>query len=236
MEIAIGSLQTCSCASGLLHLSASYTFHTLFTDQFCCYQVQNKATLENPPVSTHFSEAHQIWPPTATSAACPLSVLGAQAALTPAPSAASAPSTAPTSHKLLLQLAITNPVLSQLILQQQQNQPFQQPVPAVQVLHHPIAAVPTPISAPSSPAIMLRLPCLISLHEFCERYGINTVDEAKLEKLEYAPGDKNVEKLKHEDWQGFAGFAKLGWDQIVGHHRWFVYDVISGLWDVVPHM
>src|ERR1700691_2894064 len=66
-----------------------------------CYQVQNKAMLENPPVSTHVSEAHRIRPPTATAAARPLSILGAQAALAPAPSAATAPFTAPTLHELL---------------------------------------------------------------------------------------------------------------------------------------
>jgi hypothetical protein len=99
--------------------------------------------------------------------------------------------------------------------------------------HRPIAVAPAPISAPSSPAVVLRLPRPITLREFCERYGISTIDEAKLEKLEYMPGDKNVEKLKREDWQGFAGFAKLGWDKIVGHYRRFVQDVIGGLWDVV---
>ncbi|KIM83336.1 hypothetical protein PILCRDRAFT_88172 [Piloderma croceum F 1598] len=183
--------------------------------------VQNKATLESPPVSTHFSEAHRIQPP---AVAHPLPILGAQVAPTPI-----ATPIAPGSHDLLLQLAITNPMLAQLILQQQQ----QQLIPAMPAPLHPNPAVPAPISAPSSPAVVLRLPRPITLHEFCEHYRISTIDEAKLEKLKYMPGDKNVEKLKCEDWQGFAGFAKLGWDKIVGHHRQFVHDVIGGLWDVV---
>lgn len=48
------------------------------------------------------------------------------------------------------------------------------------------------------------------------------------------PGDCNVTKLEREDWQMFAGFAKLGWDRFLGYHKTFVRQVLAGQWDVGP--
>jgi hypothetical protein len=90
-----------------------------------------------------------------------------------------------------------------------------------------------PASSVSSPSTRYRLPRPISCHEFCERYGISAVDEAKLEKLEFIPGEKAFERLEPEDWKDFAGFTKLAWNRVLDHHKQLVADAKLGLWDLV---
>ncbi|KIK04473.1 hypothetical protein K443DRAFT_57212, partial [Laccaria amethystina LaAM-08-1] len=71
-----------------------------------------------------------------------------------------------------------------------------------------------PGSAPTSP-LKIVLPRPVSLDEFCDHYGIDDEDRARLSKLKVQPGDRRVEKLDREDWQGHAGFAKLSWDDFI---------------------
>lgn len=77
------------------------------------------------------------------------------------------------------------------------------------------------------------LPRPVSLDEFCDHYGIDNEDRARLSKLKVQPGDRRVEKLDREDWQGHAGFAKLSWDDFITKHKLFVTDVRAGKWDMV---
>lgn len=153
---------------------------------------------------------------------------------------------------MLLQLALTNPALAQLFLQQQQqsHQPSQYPyfqhqpafisaapapAPAIS-MHVPLPAAPLPIpvqsaTVPSSPTKSVQLPQPVSCHNFCEKYAVSEADEAKLDKLEFIPGDKGIERLGREDWHDEAGFSKLGWERILRKHKEFLGDVVKGLWD-----
>ena len=56
-------------------------------------------------------------------------------------------------------------------------------------------------------------------------------DEAKLDKLNFLPGDREIEQLGHEDWSGKAGFSRLAWQRILVKHREFLADVVKGFWD-----
>ncbi|KIK05213.1 hypothetical protein K443DRAFT_4045 [Laccaria amethystina LaAM-08-1] len=64
-------------------------------------------------------------------------------------------------------------------------------------------------AAPASPLKVI-LPCPVSLEGFCICYAVNDEDWAQLMKLKVQQGNQHVEKLDHKDWQGHAGFAKLG--------------------------
>lgn len=158
---------------------------------------------------------------------------------------------------MILQLAMTNPALAQLILQQQQQQPQQifPQLPYFQALaQHPIplqqlpvntapvappipipvpAPVPSHASAPPSPKAF-RIPRIITCHDFCERYEVNDADEEKLNILDFDPGELGIVKLSREDWQGQGKFSKLGWDRFLKKHKVFVADVLAGAWDLPP--
>lgn len=64
----------------------------------------------------------------------------------------------------------------------------------------------------------------VSLAKFCAQYGISKSDEPeeKLEKLEYRPGDWNVERLGEKDWREIAGFTMLGWESFLAAHHHFI--------------
>ena len=89
-----------------------------------------------------------------------------------------------------------------------------------------------PGSAPGSPLKVI-LPRPISLEEFCIHYAVDDEDRARLAKLKVQPGDRRVEKLDREDWQGHAGFAKLAWEDFLAKHKTFISDVKSGKWDSI---
>ena len=61
----------------------------------------------------------------------------------------------------------------------------------------------------------------VSLAEFCVEYRISKSDEEKLERLEYRPGDWNVERLDEKDWREFGSFTRLGWENFLSAHRRF---------------
>ena len=52
-----------------------------------------------------------------------------------------------------------------------------------------------------------------------------------MDNLEFIPGDRGIEKLDREDWQGDAGFTKLAWDRVLRKHKEFLADVSKGMWD-----
>jgi hypothetical protein len=91
---------------------------------------------------------------------------------------------------------------------------------------------PRQISAPSSPSKIFRLANPVSSRDFCDRYDISAADEAKLGKLEFVPGEREIEALGREDWQDKAKFSKLGWGRFLTKHKQFVADVMSGAWDL----
>lgn len=102
---------------------------------------------------------------------------------------------------------------------------------------HPSARPQTPLAAPgSAPTSPLKivLPYPVSLSDFCEKYEIDEEDKGRLEKLKFQPGDRRVEKLEREDWQGHAGFSKLSWDDFVAKHKIFIRDVKAGCWNHAP--
>jgi hypothetical protein len=128
-----------------------------------------------------------------------------------------------------------NPALTQLFLQQllSQSLPVQAavaPIPGPVSVNVP--ALPASSSAPPSPTKLIRLPRPVSCHDFCDRYEVSPGDEAKLDALEFIPGDWSIERLGRENWQGDAGFTKLGWDRILQKHKEFLADVSKGSWDI----
>jgi hypothetical protein len=92
--------------------------------------------------------------------------------------------------------------------------------------HHVIDG---PGSAPTSP-LKIALPRPVPLSEFCEHYEIDQDDQERLAKLKFHPGDRRIDKLGREDWQGYAGFSKLAWDDVITKHRVFLRDVKAGCW------
>ncbi|PBK87601.1 hypothetical protein ARMGADRAFT_1085272 [Armillaria gallica] len=86
-------------------------------------------------------------------------------------------------------------------------------------------------STPNSPMKMV-LPHPVSLTEFCNHYFIDDEDKQHLTKLKFQPGDCCLEHLGHDDWQSFAGFSKLPWDDFLSKHKHFIQDVKNRFWDV----
>ena len=110
------------------------------------------------------------------------------------------------------------------MIQQQQQQLHVSAAPGVATGPQ---AVPVVISAPQSP-VKFQLPD-ISLAAFCQRYNINSMDQERLEKLEFLPGDK-IDKLPEMDWKTHAGFTALSWQQIVDKNHSFERDARNGYW------
>lgn len=61
----------------------------------------------------------------------------------------------------------------------------------------------------------------VSLDEFCSQYEISESDKAKLKKLGYEPGNREVELLEEEYWRDFASFTRLGWWSFLSAHHEF---------------
>jgi hypothetical protein len=69
----------------------------------------------------------------------------------------------------------------------------------------------------------------VPLEKFCLKYKISAADQAKLEKLEYVPGNCVVESLGDADGQS-AGFSVLGWRTFLAAHKKFCRAVKDGTW------
>jgi len=70
----------------------------------------------------------------------------------------------------------------------------------------------------------------VSLDAFCSKYNISTADNAKLDVIEYQPGNRIVESLEDRDWQT-AGFSVLGWHSFLAVHWPFRKAVKDGTWE-----
>jgi hypothetical protein len=169
------------------------------------------ATLDSPPASAHFAESQRLrTPPTGTQTA----QAGPSSEPTPA-GALPHPYTMPYGYPPLPQHYGPYPYA-----------PFLQ-YPPVHLGLAPYSAVAAPGSAPTSP-MKIVLPRVISLAEFCKRYGIDAEDCDRLTKLKFRPGDRCVNKLEREDWHGHAGFSKLSWDDFLVKHKQFVREIKAG--------
>ncbi|KAF8219166.1 hypothetical protein L208DRAFT_1080153, partial [Tricholoma matsutake] len=69
------------------------------------------------------------------------------------------------------------------------------------------------------------LPWAISFEEFAAFYKLPATDIAKLEILEVCLGDRAVEQLKREDWNGEAKFSALSWAQFLKVHKQLISDI-----------
>ena len=104
-------------------------------------------------------------------------------------------------------------------------------------------AIP-PVSAPAPPALViantdavtaarprqLNIP-EISLDQFCTRYRIAEKDRARLEKMEFHPGDP-LDDLGPDEWKDFGGFPQLSWSRIKAKNQEFISHVEQGVWNV----
>jgi hypothetical protein len=92
------------------------------------------------------------------------------------------------------------------------------------------AAMPLPSNDPpstfSSPGVRHEVP----IETFCTKYNISATDKAKLEILEYKPGNRIVESLADSDWLS-AGFSVLGWRSFIAAHRRFCAAIKDGTWE-----
>ncbi|KAJ7714415.1 hypothetical protein DFH07DRAFT_763049 [Mycena maculata] len=175
---------------------------------WAAHWVRGNATIDNAPASAQFDIKYRLKTP----AHIPTSVRNEAVAL---PTAPQAPTPSSASEKLLEMLAIS------MLQQQQQQQHQTQPQPLSLPLP-PHSRPRLPIPAP-----FCRLPGLQKSPaiEFCESYGIKEEPMERLRKPEYEPGDEGILLLKREDWETYAGFAKLGWDKVLGRHCRFMADV-----------
>lgn len=197
-------------------------------------QARGTATLESPPIGPHFDHKARItvFPKVEMSSEPPRGAAPTvdPAPLTTAPAASAVSSASPMTT--MMDLLLFN------MIQQQQQQLRAVPAVAVTAPVTAISAIPThvpttalhaPTSAPQSPA-KYQLPD-VSLVAFCERYSINAMDQERLEKLEFQPGDK-IDNLSDDDWKTFAGFTSLSWRRIIEKNQTFIRDARSGVWAV----
>ena len=158
------------------------------------------------------------------------------AIISPAPVTSAAP-TIPIAPATPASTSLYDIMLLNMIQQQQQQLrstvTYPQPpalaasaIPAPTVLPT-VTQVPSVLSAPQSPA-KFQLPD-VSLAAFCQHYSVNAIDQERLEKLEYQPGDK-IDSLPEDDWKTFAGFTSLSWRRIIEKNYSFVHDAQNGHW------
>ncbi|CAA7264084.1 unnamed protein product [Cyclocybe aegerita] len=188
------------------------------------------ATLDAPPVSTHFSKSQKLHAPVTT----PASTATVTSGVPP--------------------IGATQPQMPQM-LYSYPPYPFYPPYPYSQypppqphdlnphnhLFHAVRSQTPVPTagpstcpaegggSAPGSP-LKITLTCPVSLGEFCKHYEVEEDDQCRLAVLQYQPGDRHIEKLEHKDWQGHAGFSKLAWEDVLSKHKVFVRDIKAGSW------
>ena len=110
------------------------------------------------------------------------------------------------------------------MLQQQQQNLMTIPAPPI-----PAATAPLSNASASLNAVFHAIPS-VPLADFCSWYRIDEKDKARLEKLEFQPGD-NIDLLGSDEWKENAGFAQLSWTRIKGRNQQFLQDVQTGKWN-----
>ncbi|KAJ3487544.1 hypothetical protein NLJ89_g11701 [Agrocybe chaxingu] len=168
----------------------------------------DNATLDTLPQSAHFDQNARIQPKKAAAEAVVLSLMPPLMlhASAPAPSVllpAAAPVTTPvmtiattTASTSLIELMILQ------MLQQQQSvmaaralmTPALAPAPSV-----PTSVVPLSDASASLNASFPVIPA-VPLADFCARYCVDEKDKARLEKLEFQPGD-DIDDLGADEWK-----------------------------------
>ena len=199
-------------------------------------------TLDSPPSSAHFMESQHLRVASGTSAALSAPALvDAHHASVPVPAPQAVPAAPPNPQQYPMRYGYPPPPHFYL-----PPYPYYQQPPFFLhglhnlYLHHgvcpqtPVAyqchsVTDGPASAPTSP-LKLALPRPVSLSEFCKHYEIDEDDQGCLAKLKFLPGDCQIDKLGWEDWQGYAGFSKLAWDDVIMKHNIFLCDVKAGGW------
>ena len=202
------------------------------------WQAYSTATLDLPPIVPHFDHRSCIREdPKAAKIhelLCDVSPHCDPAPLASTIALAASPISSSSSMKMMIDLLLFNTIQQQ---QQQLNSayalvpaaPIPAPVTAMSAIpmHVPTAATLSPVSAPQSPA-KYQLPD-VSLVAFCEHYGIYALDQERLEKLEFQPGNK-IDNLPDDNWKSFAGFTSLSWQYSIEKNRTFIRNARSGAW------
>jgi len=93
----------------------------------------------------------------------------------------------------------------------------------------PAAVAPLSDASASINTVFHAVP-VVPLADFCSRYRIDEKDKARLEKLEFQPGD-SIDLLGSNEWKENAGFADLSWIRIKGKNQQFLQDVQMGKWN-----
>ncbi|KAJ7460444.1 hypothetical protein B0H11DRAFT_2198948 [Mycena galericulata] len=173
-------------------------------------KAKGAATLDRPPNSNHFMKSQTICPPT-TPVPPPVALMLSQ------------PKTSLLSNdSLMLRLLLlnTNPLLG---MQLQSN--IFPPLPALP------PAPPTPaVISPPSVATPIKLPCEITIEEYCDSYQIKDDERRVLKELGYIPGDIGLTELTADDWAA-TKISPLGKGRILRQHAAFLKDVSDGAWD-----
>lgn len=203
-------------------MNAHFELTDLKLSVWASHLARGTATVEKPPISSHFDFKSRILPK-----------VTARPPVEPVPVPAY-PQTLPTTSQNTSSTSLVDILLINMIQQQQQQQ-LHLPVPPAYTppvifppsTVAPAVQAPSVFSAPQSPA-KFQLPN-VTLMAFCERYNINATDQQRLEKLEFQPGDK-IDNLPDDDWKTFAGFTSLSWRRIVDKNGIFLRDARNGLW------
>ena len=113
-------------------------------------------------------------------------------------------------------------MMLQMLQQQQQN-----------LMKAPALTIPATVAPLSDASTSLNtafsdIPA-VPLVDFCSRYRIDEKDKARLEKLEFQPGD-SIDLLGSDEWKENAGFAQLSWTRMKAKNQQFLQDVRMGKW------
>ncbi|KAF8151377.1 hypothetical protein B0H34DRAFT_861891 [Crassisporium funariophilum] len=229
-------------------MNAHWDLTDLELSVWAAHLARGTATLEKPPISGHFNYSARILdvPKRAEYMPLPLALTMAPAPLVTTP-IAPVPQALPTASTTLGGTSLVDLMVLNMMQQQQQQQQYWPPFPYYGPYPHPSGFSPAPsvVTPPTVPSAPAQAPNLavksapqspanfqlpnVSLPAFCERYNVNAVDQERLEKLEFQPGDK-INTLPEAKWKTFAGFTSLSWCRILDKNHMFVHNARTGQW------